>query len=116
MSNSTECFRVRGIPFDFSDSEAAKHVKHALGLPADAKMRIRSLAPEPYPCDEQMATVDFDARPECLSRDNSTQEWSFSCDCDTCTTDYNGLSLTVDSHFKDITVLHWPKQEQWEME
>lgn len=116
MKDDEECFRVRGIPYAFDKAETEKHVKHALGLGTDAKMRIRSLAPEPYPSDEQMATVEFDTRPVLLSRDTSTREWSVSCDCDECISNENSVSLTLDSHFKDITVLHWPKEGKWEME
>lgn len=115
-ADDEECFRVRGIPLNLTKSDAAKHVQNALGLPADTTMRIRSLAPAPYPDDDQMATVDFDTRLERLSRDNPTREWQVTCSCEECTADESGLPLTVDAHFKDITVLYSPKEGKWGME
>ncbi|KAL1613491.1 hypothetical protein SLS54_010556 [Diplodia seriata] len=92
-------FRLRGIPGGSDEARVKDLVRSALKCSDDVAIRVRSLADDPYPDeDEMMATLEFSKIPDKLKQ--SSREVSAV-----------GSDLVFDSHFFDFTTLHTPAKE-----
>ncbi|KAL0256742.1 hypothetical protein SLS55_009139 [Diplodia seriata] len=98
---SYKTFRLRGIPGGSDEGRVKELVRNALECSDDVAIRVRSLADDPYPDDdEMMATLEFSEIPDMLKQ--SSREVSAVVD---------GYDLVFDSDFFDFTTLHTPAKK-----
>jgi hypothetical protein len=107
-------YRVRGIPLEYTMKKMLELLRLVLELDGPRRdVRVRSLAIGPNQ-KTKMATVDFKTPPTCFA--SNRNEWSFEIpdvDSSDAENDGNddddiipkGPTITIDTHFKGITIL-----------
>jgi|SRR5277367_905996 len=117
-NKSQHTYRVQGIPLKYKLSKVQELLRSVLELDrSGSNIRVRSLAVS-HNQKTKVATVDFDTTPACFSLDRN--EWSFEIPDDESSNAKNDDSddddiipkaptITIDIHFKGITVLRSSK-------
>jgi hypothetical protein len=109
-------YRVRGIPANSKVNTASKLLKSVLGAD-NFRMRIRSLALDPYDPQYKVATVTFDKRPESFTPKKS--EWRFHIVPEIDSSEDEHVTrddqIIVDTHFHGFTALNSFKDEKFHL-
>ena len=100
-------YRVRGIPANAKAKTASMLLKSVLGE-KNLGMRIRSLAPDAYAPQHNVATVTFQKRPKLLTPNKS--DWRFLISPEINSSDEEQVArddeIIIDTHFHGFTALN----------
>ena len=99
-------YRVRGIPEDYGDEETAIMLRRGLTLNESTKITIRSLAMSEYR-GQKVSVVELKPEPSKFAGEDG--QWSIHSEMDG-----RIMDLTMDTHFRGLTVLRSPSNHNLE--
>lgn len=102
-------YRVKGIPEEYGTEDTIKMLRLALDLNESTKISIRSLAISEHPA-EKVSVVEF--KPEPASLADGKDQWPYNIEM----SDERKIGITIDTHFRGLTVLRSPIVENHEVE
>jgi hypothetical protein len=93
-------YRVRGIKLEHAVPDLLSYLSRKLGIEPTVVGRVKALATSPT--GDKVAVVAWRPQPACLSTPGK-DEWEFGP-----TSDEDDIYITVDTHFRGVTVLYSP--------
>lgn len=93
-------YRVRGIKLEYAVPDLLTYLGRKLGIEPTVEGRIKSLATSQT--GDKVAVIAWRPQPACLSTPGK-DEWDFGP-----TSDDDDLHITVDTHFRGVTILYSP--------
>jgi hypothetical protein len=93
-------YRVRGIRLEYAVPDLLTYLGRKLGIEPTVVGRVKALATSQT--GDKVAVVAWRPQPACLSTPGK-DEWDFGP-----TSDYDDLHITVDTHFRGVTILYSP--------
>ena len=96
-------YRVRGIKPEHAGPALLSYLSHKLGIEPTVVGRVKTLATSQ--AGDKVAVIAWRPRPACLSAPGK-DEWDFGP-----TSDDDDIHITVDTHFRGVTILYSPPPE-----
>ncbi|KAF7718620.1 Uncharacterized protein PECH_006351 [Penicillium ucsense] len=97
-------YRVRGIKLEHTGPNILAYLRSKLGIESTVVGRVKALATSQN--GDKVAVVAWRPQPKCLSAPGK-DEWEFGP-----TSDDDSLHITVDTHFRGVTILYSPPPEK----
>ncbi len=118
-SSENHVFRLRGLPLRFGQKDALEMLSKHFGLSDDHhKPKIRSFA-EPPDGEKNVAIICFQKLPDQLKIGEGRDEWTFQMANPLSISDVadgRKLGITIDNHFRGLTVLSCPTVQEHDVE
>ena len=102
-------YRVKGIPEEYRIDNTKTMLRLGLDLNESTKINIRSLAISEYHV-EKVSVVEFTPEPADLA--SGKDQWSYNIEMP----DKRKIVITIDTHFRGLTVLRSPSSEDHNLE
>lgn len=96
-------YRVRGIKHEHAGPVLLSYLSHKLGIEPTVFGRVKTLATSQT--GDKVAVIAWRPQPACLSTPGK-DEWDFGP-----TSDDDNIHITVDTHFRGVTILYSPPPE-----
>lgn len=96
-------YRVRGIKPEHAGPSLLSYLSHKLGIEPTIVGRVKTLATSQT--GDKVAVIAWRPQPACLSTAGK-DEWDFGP-----TSDDDDIHITVDTHFRGVTILYSPPPE-----
>ena len=112
--SSSTVLRVRGLPPNRNLNEIASLLGRSLQIDVEtSRLRISSLADDPYQAKKQVATLMFLGQLPTLFSPSTTQQWSIQVPKTDCSPEDDGdQTLTFDIHFHGLTALNTSRSKK----
>jgi hypothetical protein len=102
-------YRVKGIPEEYGIDDTKTMLRLGLHLNESTKINIRSLAISEHR-GEKVSVVEFTPEPTCLA--SGRDQWPYNIEMP----DERKIGITVDTHFRGLTVLRSPSSKDHNIE